>query len=342
MTCHCGAMEQTLPKLSSYTLPWPTDWATIFGIERPLILEIGFGMGQMLAYLHQHYPDHNIIGLEISNFCLESAEKAILRDEMSNVRVLHSRAETALHHLFTPASLRQIHVNFPDPWFKDRHAGRRLMQRDTLDAMVNRLKPGGMFYLATDIIAYAEMSHALLAATPGLTNQLESAWVNAYPHRAETKYERKARKQGRDRYYFVYQRNDIAAPAVPVIKEVEMPHIVMKTPLDLNAMYDGIHIDVDGTMIYNTDNAHINLLNKYRSDKALLFELYIREPTIDQHLALMLSPRNDKPDEYTLRVSSLGTPRPTDAIHKAVGAVGELLVGLHPDSKVVQNKIRGD
>jgi tRNA (guanine-N7-)-methyltransferase len=108
-------------------MPWPVPWGEVFGQERPLILDIGFGFGHSLAYLRRTRPDHNIIGLEVDNTCLRKAERRVERDEWDTVCIIRSFAETALHHLLMPASLREIHINFPDPWFKSRHAGRRLM-----------------------------------------------------------------------------------------------------------------------------------------------------------------------------------------------------------------------
>lgn len=327
-----------LPKLSSTSLPWPADWAGVFaapGTQRPLILEIGFGLGQFLRHLHQTRPDAWIVGVEISSFCLVKAEKAIVRDNMTNVRVVHARAETALHHLFTPASLHAVHVNFPDPWFKDRHAGRRLMQRDTLQAIVNRLEPGGMFYLATDIIAYAEMSAELLAETPGLVNTLPEPWAGALPGRVVTKYEKKARREGRDCYYFAYRRDESPAPNVPVIEELPMPHMVIKSSLELDSIRARLHVDD-----YAEDDTNIKLLHRYLGDDALLFEVFVHEPTIDQRAGVMLVKR-DEPGEYTLKLSPLGNPRPTSGLHKAVGLIGQALTELDPQSVIIQNKLRG-
>ena len=324
-----------LPKLSSYALPWPTDWNTIFESERPLILEIGFGYGQMMEYLHANRPDHNIIGVEINNACLFRLEKMIERRPMPNVRVVRSTAETALHHLFRPRSLDEIHVNFPDPWFKERHAGRRLMQRDTLDAMVSRIVPGGWFFLATDILAYAEMSAELLAETPGLTNQLDAAWVNKYEHRAQTKYEKKARAAGRDCYYFVYRRNDVPLPEIPVVEELPtMPHMVIQTPLSLDEMYEQAE-----TGQVRIEDVNVKVMYKYRSERTLMFEVFVHEPTIDQHVGLLVVQR-EQPNEFTIKMSTIGTPRPTDGLHKAVSLLGEILADLHPDAVVLHNKTR--
>jgi tRNA (guanine-N7-)-methyltransferase len=329
---------QPLLKLSSFNLTWSTNWDDVFGASRPLILEIGFGMGHYLRHLHHRYPDHNIIGLEITSLCLFKAERAIIREGMDNVRVVMSRAETALHHLFTPESLSQVYINYPDPWFKTRHSGRRLIQRDTVDAIVNRLTPGGTVYLATDILAYAEMSHEVFSQTPGLTNTLKTRWVSEMAGRIVTKYEKKARAEGRPSYYFAYQRNDTPAPDVPVIKELTMPHIVFHTPLDLDAMFDHSTADSSATD-YQEGEMRVNVMNVYRNVDAILFEVYVHEATIDQRVGVVLTPR-PQANEYTLKLSALGNPRPTEGLHKAVGLLGERLLALHPDTRVIHDKVK--
>lgn len=323
-----------MQQLSSLRLSWPTDWASLFGAQRPLIVEIGFGYGAFLLHLARQNPDANIVGLEIANQCLNAAERAITRQQLSNVRVIQSTAETALHHLFAPSSISQLHINFPDPWFKKRHSHRRLMQRDTLDAMVNRLSPNGLLYLATDIVEYAEMSAELLAQTPGLDNLLQSSWVNEMPGRVVTKYEGHALREGRHCYYFAYRRNAQPAPDVPVIEEVEMTHVVFSSPLTLDEILAGFE-----SREHKMGDTVISLLQGYRGRNVLLFEIYIKEPTIDQHVALILSARETE-NEYTLKVGTLGYPRSTDGIHKAVELLANQLIGLSPTARVVKHKLK--
>ena len=131
--------RRLVPRLSATSLPWPTDWETLFaGAEdtpeneagrfaaaggssalgpqpSALILEIGFGYGHFLRHLSATNPDARIIGLEIASECLLHVEHQIDRGDMPNARVLFSRADTALVHLFEPETVDQIHVNFPDP-----------------------------------------------------------------------------------------------------------------------------------------------------------------------------------------------------------------------------------
>lgn len=323
-------------KLSSLTLPWPTDWESLFGLGagRPLILEIGFGYGQFLFHLARQNPGANVIGLEISNRCLTTVEDKLARNPIPNVCVLRSTAETALHHLFEPASLAQVVVNFPDPWFKTRHEHRRLMQRDTLDAIVNRLTPGGLFHLATDILEYAEMSHSLLVETSGLDNLLPAAWAESpLPGRVATKYEGKAQREGRPCYYFAYRRNNYPTPEVPVITELDMPHLVFSSPLSLDEMLSRF-----APTDFSEGETHVSFMHAYRGERALLFEVFVKEPTIDQHFAIMLLER-DRPNEYTIQLGTLGHPRATRGVHLAVSRLGQWLLSLHSDARILKRKV---
>ncbi len=322
-----------MQKLSSMRLPWPADWTALFAADRPLVLEIGFGYGTFLYHLAQTNPQANVIGIEIANQCLQAVERGIERRRLTNVRVIQSMAETALHHLFTPNSLRQIYINFPDPWFKTRHSHRRLMQRDTLDAIVSRLQSGGMLYLATDIIEYAEMSAELLGQTSGLDNVLPTPWANSLPGRVVTKYEGRAQREGRECYYFAYRRNHQTVPDMPVAVEGEMNHIVFRSPLTMDEMLARF----EGSEQKSGDIA-VRLLQGFRGRNMLLFEVYIHEPTIEQHIALVVTSR-EAPNEYTLKVGTLGYPRSTPGLHKAVAFMGEWLIGLHPDAQALHHAV---
>jgi tRNA (guanine-N7-)-methyltransferase len=329
--------RKTSAILLALRMNWPTDWTALFGADKPLILDIGFGYGHSLRYLQAHRPAHHIVGLEVDHTSMRKAERVIAREQWPHVRVVQGFAELALQHLFLPQSLQEIHVNFPDPWFKARHAGRRLMKRPTLNAMVSRLKPGGVLYVATDISEYAQMTHALLADTPGLTNALTMDWVDERPEPFITKYEKRAKKEGRTCHYFVYQRNAHPVPSVPTIEELPMPHIVFKTPLDLDAMLEQINVPT-----YSDDTVSVQFLHRYRGQQSLLFEVFIREPTLDQRIAVVLAEKDDEPGVFTLKLSSLGYPRATVGVHQAVRLLGDALLALHPDMTVIHDKVRAD
>lgn len=324
--------------LRSIEMNWSTDWAALFGVERPLIVEIGFGNADYLMALAQHNPDCNIIGFEISGYSMDKAERKSKKLGLSNVIAVQSKGETALHHLLEPNSVREFHINYPDPWFKAHHHRRRLLQRDTLDAIVSRLEVGGLLYLATDILEYAEMSHELLVDTLALDNQLDSAWVDTLPDRLiRTKYEEKGFREGRPGKYFKYRRNDTPIADIPVIKELDMPHMVIKTPMPPTEIAKA----VSKTTWHPKDETAVALLNGFVNPNygTVIFEIVVSEPTLEQHIALELRPKQSASDEYTLRSSVIGSARATEGLHHAVATIGKWVVDLHPDAEILRKSL---
>lgn len=322
-------------KLSSLQMQWATDWAAFFGNPHPLIVEIGFGNADYLIALAQTYPDHNIIGFEISLPSLDKAEKKIARANLTNATAIYSRGETALYHLFEPQSISQLHINYPDPWFKSRHAGRRIMQRHMVDAIASRLTPDGVFYLATDIIEYAEMSHDLLAATPALTNMLPAPWVTEFPERLlTTKYEERGFQEGRDGHYFKYRRNASPPPNIPVKEDLAVPHVVIQTPMPAQE----IAAAVEKQVFHKDDAIHVALFNGYwnPTTNSVLFEVNIEEPTIEQHVGILLRYRDQKED-YVLQFATFGLPRPTEGMHFATRNIAQWIVSLHDDAAITSD-----
>lgn len=114
-----------------------------------------------------------------------------------------------------------------------------------------------------------------------------------------------------------------------------MPHIVFKTPLNLDDLL-AIELPAD----YAAEQMNIRFMHAYRGRNSLLYEVFIHETTIDQHVALILVTRDDKPAEYTLKLSALGNPRPTEGIHRAVALLGDSLVARHPQAECIHRKVR--
>jgi len=327
-------MTPLWPKLSWYHLGFPTDWAQVFGASRPLIVEIGFGSGHYLAALAQQHPDCNVLGVEISGQALGKAEDKLARAGLYNARAVYCRGETLLHHMLPPASVHEFHINYPDPWFKSRHAGRRLIQRDTLDALASRLIVGGRLYLATDILDYAQMSHELLSQTPALSNCLPAPWLDQPPPERllTTKYEARGYEQGRRGHYFIYERNHQPAPLVPLREEWPMPH---HSPHDIASAFR--------KQVFQQGEATAAVLDAYvnRRNSVLLFEATLTEPTIEQHLAIMLLPR-ETPHEYTLKFGTLGYPRMTEGLHMLTRDLAGWIVSLHPQAAILHAHVRED
>jgi tRNA (guanine-N7-)-methyltransferase len=148
----------------------PCDWSQVFGRAAPLILEIGFGMGQTTAEIAAAQSNQNFLGVEVhppgvGNLCNLLDARAL-----SNVRVIQHDAVEVLQHMIAPESLAGVHVYFPDPWHKKRHNKRRLIQPPLVALIASRLAPMGYLHLATDWVPYAEQMLEVLSAEPLLKN----------------------------------------------------------------------------------------------------------------------------------------------------------------------------
>ncbi|MCY3833466.1 MAG: hypothetical protein OXG85_10650 [Chloroflexi bacterium] len=330
-------VELRSSKLSYLNVDWPLKQERLFPRARPLIVEIGFGDGDHLIHLARTRSDCNIIGLEISSQSMDKAESKIDKLGLDNARPIHCRAETALAHLLAPESVCEFHINYPDPWFKKKHRRRRLITRGTVDLLASRLIHAGRLYLATDIIAYAEMAHEILSRTPGLSNQLDAPWTDCIAGRFRTKYELKGYREGRHGHFFVYRRNDQPVAHPPVVKDIEMPHLFLRSPLsaaEIVANFQATRREFDGV--------HIAILRAYADPKhdSAVFEVVVEEATIEQHTMIMLAPRAAA-GEYIVKMTSLGHARPTLGMQRAVAAVGEWVAGLDAGGLVLERKLRG-
>lgn len=153
--------------IRSEVLPW--DWSKAFGREAPRTLEIGFNRGMFLSALAARWPDHDHVGIEIRRkFCWRLAQVVAEHPEgPRNLRLLWADAQLVTAALFVPGSLAHVFVNFPDPWWKRKHAKRRLVNEDFAQVLHRQLQPGGWVWVKSDVPAIAEEIGESLAATPG-------------------------------------------------------------------------------------------------------------------------------------------------------------------------------
>jgi len=176
------------------------DPPTWFGRAAPLILEIGSGMGESTAALAAAEPDVDHLAVEV----FEPGIAALLMraTELTNLVVLRGDAVALLSEKVPEASLAGIRIFFPDPWPKRRHHKRRLVQPAFVALAATRLRPGGTLHMATDWADYAEQMRAVADAEP----RLVGGEVPRPPWRPVTKFEARARAEGRDVHDFVYRR----------------------------------------------------------------------------------------------------------------------------------------
>jgi tRNA (guanine-N7-)-methyltransferase len=180
----------------------------LFGDDRPLHLEIGFGSGEHLATRADLLPDHGFIGCEPFVNGVATALAHIRERRLANVRIHPGDALDVLRRL-PDKSLSFLYLLHPDPWPKARHAKRRMVNDGPLKLIAAKLQPGGELRIATDDPTYLEWALMVmqrhlrefdwLARKPGDFLDPPSGWP-------ETRYGAKSRREGRRPYYLRYRR----------------------------------------------------------------------------------------------------------------------------------------
>jgi len=180
----------------------------LFGGDRPLHLEIGFGGGEHLAYRADLLPDHGFIGCEPFINGVATALAHVRDQRLANVRIHMGDALDVLRRL-PDASLLMVYLLHPDPWPKARHAKRRMVNDGPLGLIAAKLKPGGELRLATDDPTYLNWSLMVMQRWTGTFEWLvkePGEWLRYPSGWPETRYAAKARREGRVPHQFRYRR----------------------------------------------------------------------------------------------------------------------------------------
>ncbi|MFF2012526.1 tRNA (guanosine(46)-N7)-methyltransferase TrmB [Streptomyces sp. NPDC058195] len=136
----------------------------------PVVLEIGFGMGEATAQMAADDPGTGILAVDVHTPGQGNLLSLADRNGLTNIRVANGDAIILLREMLAPDALDGLRVYFPDPWPKKRHHKRRLIQPEFLDLVAGRLKPGAVLHCATDWEPYAEQMLEVLTAHPRFEN----------------------------------------------------------------------------------------------------------------------------------------------------------------------------
>ena len=207
------ALDELGPR---FMLPFASaalDQTAVFGRRAPLILEIGFGMGDATAQVAAAAPEKDFIGVEVHEAGVGALLRRIGEGSLANLRIVRHDAVEVLREMVAPASLAGVHLWFPDPWHKTRHHKRRLVQPRFAELVASRLAAEGYFHAATDWQPYAEQMLEVLSATAGLVNTARG-FADRPAWRPETKFESRGRRLGHGVWDLVF-RARAAPPATP-------------------------------------------------------------------------------------------------------------------------------
>ena len=205
-TGQAALVEELLPQLE-VPETGAIDATLLFGNDRPLEFEIGFGSGEHLAGQAEARPDHGFIGCEPFINGVVGALTHVRDRDLANVRIHMGDALEVLER-FPDASLSRVYLLHPDPWPKARHAKRRMMNHGPVDLIARKLKPGCEFRLGTDDPTYCRWSMMVMDQRRDFEWQATSAqdFLTRPDDWPETRYERKARRKGHEVWYFRYVR----------------------------------------------------------------------------------------------------------------------------------------
>jgi tRNA (guanine-N7-)-methyltransferase len=202
-------LEALLPQFLvdlSVQSPQPLD--ALFPVQTDrLRLEIGFGGGEHLIHRAVESPTTGFIGVEPF---VNSMQKLLAHVEEAgarNIRVYNDDATQLLDWL-PDACLDQIDLLYPDPWPKKKHWKRRFVSSVNLDRFHRVLKPDALFCFASDIDTYVNwtLQHCRDHGGFEWTARNASDWLTPYDGWPSTRYEAKARREGRSSAYLTFRR----------------------------------------------------------------------------------------------------------------------------------------
>jgi tRNA (guanine-N7-)-methyltransferase len=202
-----AVFDATLPALE-IKLDGTLDPQALFAAAQKIILEIGYGGGEHLALEASRHPETGYIGCEVFTGGIGKMVQAIAAQDLRNIRLFTDDALKLLVAL-PDASLDEVYLLYPDPWPKTRHHKRRFVSPTTLAELARVIRPGGLFHFATDIEDYANWTLAHIVRAPGFVFQPQrpGCWHDPYPGWQATRYEQKARREGRlVSFYFSFTR----------------------------------------------------------------------------------------------------------------------------------------
>jgi tRNA (guanine-N7-)-methyltransferase len=135
--------------------PQPVDLKAVFAdVSKPLLLDIGCARGRFLLLMAEAEPTWNYLGVEIREPLVTEANRLAREAELTNLHYEFCNAMLWLERLLAEIPegiLQMVTIQFPDPWFKKKHAKRRMVNRELVETVVGKLAVGGEIFMQTDI-----------------------------------------------------------------------------------------------------------------------------------------------------------------------------------------------
>ncbi|MDX1490969.1 MAG: tRNA (guanosine(46)-N7)-methyltransferase TrmB [Pseudohongiellaceae bacterium] len=200
------ALEHFWPKYGIDDTQSEQDLTSLFPKQAPIVMEIGFGMGDSLLEMAKTNPDKNFIGIEVHRPGVGKLLHEIAANELSNLRIWCHDAKEILARCIPDQSLAAVQIFFPDPWHKKKHNKRRIVQLPFMALIATKLSAGGYVHMATDWVPYAEHMMEVLSAAKDYENAAGEGQYSLDTQRPITKFEKRGHRLGHEVHDLIFKK----------------------------------------------------------------------------------------------------------------------------------------
>jgi len=180
----------------------------IFARKAPLVVEIGFGMGDSLYQMCASQVATDFIGIEVHSPGVGRLMNRASESNLRNLKVYLADAKDVLAECIPDGSIDRVQIYFPDPWHKKKHKKRRLIQSEFISRLTPKISNGGLIHLATDWQDYAVQMLEVMEADKSYSNFLGKGQYSERPDwRPETKFERRGHRLGHGVWDLIYKKD---------------------------------------------------------------------------------------------------------------------------------------
>jgi tRNA (guanine-N7-)-methyltransferase len=173
------------------------DPAIVFGRQAPLVLEVGFGMGDSLLQMAIAAPETDFIGIEVHPPGVGRLINNAAKEGLTNIRVYMADAIDVLEDCIPDNSLTRFQLFFPDPWHKKKHNKRRIVQQSLMKLINQKLLVDGICHFATDWQPYADYMMEEMSLADSFRNSEDEYFFSTKPaYRPLTKFENRGQLLG--------------------------------------------------------------------------------------------------------------------------------------------------
>ena len=177
-------------------IPNNSDLNHYFDQAQPLILDVGFGAGDSLISLAQQKPDYNFVGIEVYRPGIGAVLQKIHQLELNNIRIVNADAIEFVGKKVADNLLAGMMVWFPDPWPKQKHKKRRLVQKEFLEVVVKSMQAGAVLHLASDWQPYIKFMRTQVQQLEASLQHLECEINPLGLQRPATRFEQRGLRKG--------------------------------------------------------------------------------------------------------------------------------------------------